>query len=39
MGDMDPHLTHDSFGPPESTTQTTCGSISAVLAGLMIMTD
>jgi len=22
MGDLDPHLVHDSFSPPEPTTQT-----------------
>ena len=34
MGDLDPHLTHGSFDPPGSTTQTVSRS-----AGLMIVTN
>ena len=36
-GDLDPHLTHDSLGPPESTTQTSSWLVQPFSAGLTIM--
>ena len=39
MGDLDPHLIHDSLGPSEPTTQTTVSISSTVFAGLTSVTD
>jgi len=38
---MDPHLTHNSYGPSEPTTQTASRSMqaAAVFAGLISVTD
>ena len=39
VGDLDPHLTHGSLGPPESSTQTTSRSVELFLAMLTTVTD
>jgi len=35
-GDLDPHLTHDSLGPPEATTQMASQSVQPFLQGSLL---
>jgi len=36
MGDLDPHLTHSSLGPPKSSTQTASRSVKPFLQGSLV---